>query len=97
MKAPPRRANGYLDRLRRDPRVMFVDDERAIGNSIIITLREGWTIDPLDPHAGVFGGDTIAEVRETLRHAKRFEPRPVSRDWQRIIESVDRILAGEDR
>lgn len=58
-----------LDKLRADPRVEFVDDERGIGNSIIVTMAPGWTLDPNDPHDGVFGGDTIKECRETLAKA----------------------------
>ena len=44
--APPRRPNGAIDRLRRHTRVEFVDDERKIGNGIIVTLKKGWTFDP---------------------------------------------------
>jgi len=55
-----------LDKLRADPRVETVDDERGIGNSIIVTLAPGWTLNAKDPHDGVFGGDTMKECRETL-------------------------------
>jgi len=47
MKAPPRRPNGALDRLRRHSRVGLVDDERGIGNGVIVTLKQGWTFDQL--------------------------------------------------
>ena len=57
-----------LNKLRADKRVQFVD-ERGTGNSIIVTMREGWTLDARDPHDGVFGGDTIKECLETLRSA----------------------------
>jgi hypothetical protein len=42
--------------------VWFVDDERALGHSIIITLKNGWFF-KADPTCGVRGFDTWAEVR----------------------------------
>jgi hypothetical protein len=35
-----------LTRLRKHSRVEHVDDERAIGNGVIVTLRQGWTFEP---------------------------------------------------
>ena len=64
--------------LRADKRVAFVDDERAIGNSIIVTMVPGWTLDARDPHDGVFGGDSVAECWRTLRTAVQFADTPVS-------------------
>lgn len=61
-----------LDRLRADKRVEIVDDERPLGGNIIVTMRPGWTIDPRDQHAGVFGADTVTEAWETLRSARPF-------------------------
>lgn len=58
-----------IAKLAADPRVEFVDDERDMGNAIIVTMRAGWSIDPRDPHAGVFGADTIKEAWATLRSA----------------------------
>lgn len=58
-----------MAKLRADRRVLHVDDERAFGNSLIVTMVDGWTIDRLDPHAGVFGADTVAEAWATLRAA----------------------------
>lgn len=43
--------------------VEYVDDERNIGNGIIITLKEGWCF-RLDPGCGVRGFDTWREVVE---------------------------------
>lgn len=60
-----------LDKLRSDPRVEHVDDERAMGNAIIVTLAEGWTLNPRDPHDGVFGADTLKECRDMLAKAVR--------------------------
>lgn len=63
-----------LDKLRADPRVEIVDDERAMGNSIIVTMAPGWTLDPRDPHDGVFGADTTTEAWTTLRRAMQVQP-----------------------
>ena len=61
-----------LQKLRADKRVDTVDDERAIGNAIIVSMKSGWTIDPIDQHAGVFGADTLAEAWKTLRGATEY-------------------------
>ena len=61
-----------LAALRSDARVEIVDDERAIGNGLIVTLQPGLTIDSCDPHAGVFGEDTVSECWATLMRAKPF-------------------------
>ena len=49
--------------------VKHIDDERAEGNSIIVTLAEGWYFaDETD--CGVRGFDTVSEVkRDTSRNA----------------------------
>lgn len=44
------------------PHVMHVDDERDLGNSIIVTLAEGWYF-KADPDCGVRGFDTVAEAK----------------------------------
>jgi hypothetical protein len=62
-----------IDRLRADKRVEIVDDERPMGGNIIVTMREGWTLDPMDRNDGVFGADTLTEAWETLRRAVQFE------------------------
>lgn len=38
------------------------DDERAIGNSLIVTLAYGYSFDP-NSHEGVRGFDTVKEAR----------------------------------
>jgi hypothetical protein len=43
--------------------VAFIDDERIDGNSIIVTLAEGWDFAD-DPGCGVRGFDTVAEVKK---------------------------------
>ena len=67
----PRRPNGYLDRLRRNPRVEIVDDERDMGNGVIVTLRKGWSFDPLQDNR-VAGEDTPRAALDMVRHALPF-------------------------
>lgn len=57
-----------LDRLRADHRVEIVDDERAIGNSVIITLAKGWRFRDQGEH--VFGEDTPTKALRSLRRVK---------------------------
>ncbi|HYW76262.1 MAG TPA: hypothetical protein VFA48_06510 [Gammaproteobacteria bacterium] len=42
------------------------DDERQIGNGIIVTLYFGWSFEPGE-HQGVRGFDTVREAREATR------------------------------
>jgi hypothetical protein len=44
------------------PWIRFIDDEREIGNSIIVTLRDEYCFTD-DPGCGVRGFDTVAEVK----------------------------------
>lgn len=54
------------------PWVAYVDDERELGNSIIVTLAEGWFFSD-EPDCGVRGFDTVSEVRQqTARNAVVF-------------------------
>ena len=57
--------------LRKNPRVEIVDDERAIGNGVIVTLKQGWTFDEAQDNR-VAGEETIAEAAKLVRSAKRF-------------------------
>lgn len=43
--------------------IAHIDDERDIGNSIIVTLKDGYSFCDGDKE-GVRGYDTIAEVKE---------------------------------
>ncbi len=54
-----------IQRLKRCPKVCYVDDERSIGNGITITLNEGWKWE-MDTETSVRGFDTIKEAREEL-------------------------------
>jgi len=42
--------------------IAFIDDERSLGNSIIVTLQDGWNFED-EPGCGVRGFDTVAEVK----------------------------------
>lgn len=55
-----------LKRLEKDHRVMFVDDERSIGNSLIVTLNYGHTFRESE-REHVRGFNTIAEVLDAMR------------------------------
>jgi hypothetical protein len=48
--------------MKQDSPIWFWDDERAIGNSLIVTLRYGWSFDPSESEH-VRGFDTVAEAR----------------------------------
>lgn len=52
-----------LDNIRRLPHVAHVDDEREIGNSIIVTLTAGYEFCSEERGCGVKGFDTVAEAR----------------------------------
>lgn len=51
-----------LEAIRAQPHVMHVDDEREIGNSIIVTLKDGWFFSN-DPGCGVQGFDTVSAAK----------------------------------
>jgi len=55
------------------PWVAYIDDERAEGNSIIVTLAKGFYF--ADEHdCGVRGFDTVREVlRDTTRNAVTYK------------------------
>jgi hypothetical protein len=51
-------------------KVMFLDDERSVGNGVIVTLNKGWKFDsdPLVP-THVMGFDNHAEARQAIHYA----------------------------
>jgi hypothetical protein len=51
------------------PWVLFVDDERELDNSIIVTLKNGYTFKD-DPGCGVMGFDTIKELIDGTKKSK---------------------------
>lgn len=52
-----------IDAIRKHPWISAVDDERDIGNSIIVTLKREWESCSEDPGCGVKGFDTVADAR----------------------------------
>jgi len=60
-----------IDKLRMHPRVDIVDDERRSGNGVIVTLREGWSFDPLQD-SRVAGADTPAKATALVYTAQPF-------------------------
>ena len=52
-----------LDKLKANrPWITHIDDERSLGNSIIVTLATGYEFAD-DPGCGVQGYDTVVQVR----------------------------------
>lgn len=49
-------------------RIETVDDERAIGNSLIVTLKRGWRFEDMGEH--VRGYDTKREAMQEVRTAR---------------------------
>lgn len=60
-----------LNRIRADKRVEHLDDERAIDNSIIVTLRQGWSFSQREDNR-VSGADTATALRTLLSTAAPF-------------------------
>lgn len=61
-----------MGRLVAHARVEIVDDERSIGNGVIVTLVRGFTFDALQDNR-VSGADTASEALTMVRRAKAFE------------------------
>lgn len=51
------------------PWIAHIDDERAIGNSIIVTLAAGYDFAD-DPGSGVKGFDSVTETRSGTRKSE---------------------------
>lgn len=58
-----------LEALRALDHIMHVDDEREMGNSIVVTLVEGWFFAD-DPDCGVQGFDTVTDARRGCSRKK---------------------------
>ena len=52
-----------LDVIRKHAWISHVDDERGIGNAIIVTLKREWEFCSEGPGCGVKGFDTVADAR----------------------------------
>lgn len=61
-------------------RILAWDDERDLGNSLIVTLNRGWqfSTDPRMPEH-VRGFDSVREARETVRNTVPCDCRDCSR------------------
>lgn len=57
-----------IELIRKMNRVEIVDDEREIGNGIIVTLRQGYSFDPMTDNR-VRGADTISEALSMVEYA----------------------------
>jgi len=56
-----------LKQLQNHPRVEEVEDYRASGQGLYVTLKRGWSIDPLFDVRG-FAEDTITQAMDSVRH-----------------------------
>lgn len=59
MKNLPKTAQKYSDK------IMYWDDERGQGNSLIVTLQYGWCFDEKGLHT--FGVDSVGEAVRDLK------------------------------
>lgn len=75
------------------PRIEAYDDERAIGNSLIITLSRGWRFEDMGEH--VRGFDTKREAALAVNNAKVCECHQcvIARGRPRIEDRADTIEA----
>ena len=48
--------------------IAHIDDERNVGNSVIVTLEKGWDFED-EKGCGVRGFDTLAEARSNTTRA----------------------------
>lgn len=76
-----------LQTLQAHPRVEIVDDERALGNGVIVTLRAGFSFDPIDPENRVAGEDTPSQMLAAVRSASTVAASAI--DWNAPIEAFD--------
>jgi len=61
----------HIEQLRKHSRVAAVDDQRAKGNGVIVTLYKGWTFDPAQDKR-VAAADTFREAWAMVRDAHPF-------------------------
>ncbi|AYM66156.1 hypothetical protein G6L68_25060 [Agrobacterium fabrum] len=60
-----------LKQLQNHSRVEDVEDYRSIGRGVFVTLKRGWTIDPIR-ECRSFGEDTIKEAMDMVRFADAY-------------------------
>jgi hypothetical protein len=56
-----------ISNIRRHPRVAIVDDERGIGNGVIVTLKKGWTFSRGEDNR-VRGEDSVFTIYDAVKH-----------------------------
>jgi hypothetical protein len=61
------------DRLAAHKAVEFVDDEREMGNGVIVTLKQGFVWRLHDGDNRVRGFDTFSEAAKDIRSIERYE------------------------
>jgi len=60
--------------MKKNAKVMFVDDERSEGNSLIVTLNRGWRFDYTDV-VHVMGFDTVKDANSAIKSARKCDCR----------------------
>ena len=60
-----------VNQLRRNSRIEHIDDERNIGNGIIVTLKKGWSFDQLQDNR-VAGEDMVTAAKYLVGRAYPF-------------------------
>jgi len=56
---------GALKLLKADKRIDIIDDERSMGNSLIVNLKDGWRFNDEGEH--IFGEDSAVEALESMK------------------------------
>ena len=59
--------------MKQSKKVLFWDDERKIGNSLIVTLNYGWRFAAGDVGEHVMGFDTIKEANQAVSESVKCE------------------------
>lgn len=60
-----------IETIKRHHKVELVDDERDIGNGVIVTLKKGWTFSARQDNR-VAGEDAATQALRAVRNAKPF-------------------------
>jgi len=77
-----------LEKLRDDKRVAIIDDERTIGNGLLVTLKQGWSFDPRNE-----GGSEMKEQTMMTRNRDGSSDYELSRpDCQVIMTAIEQRI-----
>ncbi len=60
-----------LKQLQNHSRVEEVEDYRSINGGVFVSLKQGWTIDPIR-ECRAFGEDTIKQAMQMVRDAEAY-------------------------